>query len=134
MNKADAVGDWSLFPDKETTLAQVGVAPETGSHSNETSAATPGVAHRFKSPPVGEHRCDGMSLGRGKQNEKGVGLIKTKAVPSPLHSGVHFKEEDDLEAARETQSPTMSKSLVGAMPGEAANDEFEVTVHSAEIN
>lgn len=140
MSRADAVGDWSLFPDKETTLAQVDAAPETevGSRSDETSAAKPGVAvhsqNSFKSP-VGEQGSDRLSLGRGKQNEKkGLELIKSKDVPSPLDSGVHFKEEDDLEAARGTQPPTTSKSLVGAMPGEAANDEFEVTVQPKAID
>ncbi|CAN0465139.1 unnamed protein product [Ectocarpus sp. 12 AP-2014] len=129
MSKADAVGDWSLFPDKETTTAQVRAAPESGagSHSDETSAATPGVAVRpqnsFNSPPVGEQGSDRLSLGRGKQNEnKGVALLKSKAAASPLRSGVHFKEDDDLEAARGTPAPTM----VGAMPGKAANDEFEL--------
>lgn len=137
MSKADAVGDWSLFPDKETTTAQVGAAPESGagSHSNETSAATPGVAVRpqnsFNSPPVGEQGSDRPSLSRGKQNEnKGVALLNSKAAPSPLRSGVHFKEDDDLEAARGTPAPT----TVGAMPGKAANDEFEVTVQPKPID
>ncbi|CAM9122910.1 unnamed protein product [Ectocarpus sp. 12 AP-2014] len=129
MSKADAVGDWSLFPDQETTTAQVRATPESGagSHSNETSAATPGVAVRpqnsFNSPPVGEQGGDRLSLGRGKQNEnKEVALLKSKAAPSPLRSGVHFKEDDDLEAAQGTPAPT----TVGAMPGKAAKDEFEL--------
>eukprot|EP00752_Nemacystus_decipiens_P009206 g8222.t1 len=128
--------DWSLFPDKEETLAQPATPPAKGGRrSKHHRAASTVTGVTAGSVPVNEKVADAGTREQnpGKQAKKKNKAKKQKpraagkeekgeTISYPSRTGVEDDDEIDLEAARGTRPPSKPRSAE-----ERAIDEFELS-------